>query len=136
MTTQTDKRKLSRRQKKKSRTQRFILVHPSTRITSSPLQTSKDFHWTISQYQFTTLAPNKLSLLPAVHTAPCSTHTLLNPSASVNQCRNPLHYLITNPVIEYNQNRLQLKMNQGLTIQFLYTEQYTNVLRPGVEDLA
>jgi len=43
MTTQTDKRKLSRREKKKSRTQRFILVHPSTRATSSPLQTSKDF---------------------------------------------------------------------------------------------
>jgi len=27
-----------------------------------------------SQDQLTTLAPSKLSLLPAVHTAPCSTH--------------------------------------------------------------
>jgi len=33
--------KRSRREKKKSRTQRF---HPSSRVTSSPLQTSKDFH--------------------------------------------------------------------------------------------
>jgi len=43
-TTQADKRNLSRREKKKSRTQRFILVHPSSRAMSSPLQTSKDFH--------------------------------------------------------------------------------------------
>jgi len=44
ITTQVNKRKLSRREKKKSRIQRFILVHPSTKATSSPLQTSKYFH--------------------------------------------------------------------------------------------
>jgi len=30
--------------KERSRTQVFIPVHPSSRATSSPLQTSKDFH--------------------------------------------------------------------------------------------
>jgi len=44
MTAPVDKRKLSRREKKKSRTQRFIPVHPTSKATSSPLQTSKDFH--------------------------------------------------------------------------------------------
>jgi len=44
MTTPVDKRNLLRREKKKSRTQRFILVHPFSRATSTPLQTSKDFH--------------------------------------------------------------------------------------------
>jgi len=44
MTTPADKRKLSIREKKESRTQRFILVHPSLRATSSPVQTNKDFH--------------------------------------------------------------------------------------------
>jgi len=34
----------SRREKERSRTQDFILVHPSSRATLSPLQTSKDFH--------------------------------------------------------------------------------------------
>jgi len=34
----------SRREKERSRTQNFILLHPSSRATFSPLQTSKDFH--------------------------------------------------------------------------------------------
>jgi len=42
-----------------------------------------------SQDQFTTLAPSKLSLLPAVHTATCSTHTLLNPTADVKPVQKP-----------------------------------------------
>jgi len=44
MTTPADKRKLARREKKESRIQRFILVHLSSRATSSLLQTSKYFH--------------------------------------------------------------------------------------------
>jgi len=37
-------KKCSRREKERSRTQDFILVHPSSRATPSPLPTSKDFH--------------------------------------------------------------------------------------------
>jgi len=36
--------KLSRREKERSSTTRFILVHPFSRATSSPLPTSKEFH--------------------------------------------------------------------------------------------
>jgi len=36
--------KCSRRDKERSRTQRFILVHPFSRATSIPLPTSKEFH--------------------------------------------------------------------------------------------
>jgi len=36
--------KHSRKEKERSRTQDFILVHPSSRAASSPLPTSKDFH--------------------------------------------------------------------------------------------
>jgi len=35
--------KCSRREKERSRTPRFILVHPFSRATSSPLPTSKEF---------------------------------------------------------------------------------------------
>jgi len=35
--------KRSRREKERSRTPRFIPVHPSSRVTSSPLPTSKEF---------------------------------------------------------------------------------------------
>jgi len=38
------KDKCLRREKERSRTQRFILVHPSSRATSSPLPTRKEFH--------------------------------------------------------------------------------------------
>jgi len=36
--------KHSRREKERSRTPGFILVHPFSRVTSSPLPTSKEFH--------------------------------------------------------------------------------------------
>jgi len=36
--------KRSRIKKERSRTQRFILVHPSSRAMFSPLPTSKEFH--------------------------------------------------------------------------------------------
>jgi len=36
--------KRSRREEERSRTPRFILVHPSSRATSSPLPTTKEFH--------------------------------------------------------------------------------------------
>jgi len=37
-------KKCSKREQERSRTQDFILVHPSSRATSSPLPTSKDLH--------------------------------------------------------------------------------------------
>jgi len=37
-------KKCSRREKERSRTQDVILVHPSSRVKSSPLQTGKYFH--------------------------------------------------------------------------------------------
>jgi len=72
MTAQADKRKLSRREKKESRTQRFILVHPSIRATSSHLQTSKDLH---SKDHKISLQP----LLPASYH--CSLQYTLLPAA-------------------------------------------------------
>jgi len=35
--------KMIKKREEEIKTQRFILVHPSSRVTSSPLQTSKDF---------------------------------------------------------------------------------------------
>jgi len=73
----------SRREKERSRTQDFILVHPSSRAKISPRSVLQD---TI--------------LLPAVRTAPRRNHTLLNPTVGVKPMQKPLQ------ITSYNYNPL------------------------------
>jgi len=77
------------------KTQGFILVHPSSRATSSPLHHCKDFHYKkIKPDQFTenqTLATRKNTLLHAENNP-------LKPIANQELIQNPL-YNLENPLL-------------------------------------
>jgi len=85
------KRRL-RREKERTTTQRFILVHPSSSATSNPLSTSKEF-----QYKTNTLAFSKSTLHPAAH-------SLLHTRAVVKQCRTLLHNPNYKPCVIWETN--------------------------------
>ena len=108
----------------RTRTQGFILVHPSSRATSSPLLHNKDFHYKkIKPNQFTEIQPlatRKNTLLPTennplkptadqelyrIHSITQKT-PLLIPSASYNLYKTHCTNRITNPGNSH-QNRIQ-----------------------------
>ena len=101
----------SRIGKERSRTQVFILVYPSSRATSSPLQTSKDFHYKRSLRSIsnnTTLVPHKHTLLLAVKqpVEPFSSYTNSTKS-SLHSSYNHTPYAICNHIVAFKNTMIR-----------------------------